>query len=100
MPCNCLENINEKTIQGLEKLHPDWTFIEHYENGLKNLGLDFGGGGWFLGFPFEVKYTFQKTNGETSQIKTHKVSLYGSHCPFCGKKHKEDEPKTESNERG
>lgn len=89
MACNCLETTLEKVIERHKQNNPADTIIDA---DYLNKGWNFSGKGNAINLYNEIKieYTFQKVNGQTSNPKSTKLSIYGEYCGFCGKKFVED----------
>nr|WP_294897773.1 hypothetical protein [uncultured Pedobacter sp.] len=89
MRCECIENAEKGAVNMLRKQHPERVYDDvstFGDTGFQNLSLSLGEeGGLKLFFEFKTHYTFTKANGEQSAQKTHKISLYPSYCPFCGR---------------
>ena len=89
--CTCIPNVNVNTLNKLKELHPDRTYepasLYGSENGLQNVAFSFGdNSGPRVYFNYKSRFTFTKTNGQTSAPKTENINIYATFCPFCGAK--------------
>lgn len=93
MACNCLEKIEETTLEMLTKncAEKNEKLLELKDwdgDGLQNRTLLLGdGGGERLKTEFVYKTTFTKKDGSESKARKHSASLLFTYCPFCGVKY-------------
>lgn len=91
MACNCVDNLEQNTLDHLKGQYKERSYEDvsgWSETGLQNVAFGLGEGGcrkpYFL---YKSRYTFTKTNGQTSALKTENVNIYPTYCPFCGLKY-------------
>lgn len=87
--CNCIKEVEQKTIAHLKERYPDKTYNEELNGfegtGLLNQALSMGeNGGYKLYHQFAIEVTFTKVNGTQSKPKKETVNIYQTFCPFCG----------------
>jgi hypothetical protein len=89
--CDCINTVTEKILAKQAEQKPERTILplEEFDGeGLGNRAFTFGSGdGYKMFVPFVYRYTFKKTNGETSKTRKETVNMFFTYCPFCGTKY-------------
>lgn len=85
--CSCIKDTEEKAIAHFKDKNPDWEIepLNHWEGtGLQPISYMMGGRGDTIHLDLKMRYTFTKTNGQRSALKSKTVSIMPNFCPFCG----------------